>query len=137
MKCISLHQPWATLIAEGYKTIETRNHDRFKKLVGQRVGIHAAKKYSPQEVYKSFPMTLQQRNKVILKSSKYKHVFGAIICVVFVSNFKKLDYTHSTNAMIDCSYCDKYGLFLTNIKKIEPIYCRGQQGIFNVDIKEE
>ena len=44
MKAISLHQPWASLIAEGTKTIETRSWQPPKALIGQRIAIHAAKK---------------------------------------------------------------------------------------------
>ena len=41
MKVLTLHQPWATLIALGVKTIETRGQ-AFRSLVGQRIAIHAA-----------------------------------------------------------------------------------------------
>ena len=44
VKAISLHQPWASLIAEGIKTIETRNWAPPKALIGQRIAIHAAKR---------------------------------------------------------------------------------------------
>ena len=43
--CITIHQPWASLIALGYKTIETRTHARFAGLVGKRIGIHAGKRF--------------------------------------------------------------------------------------------
>ena len=54
MKAISLHQPWASLIAAGIKTIETRSWAPPKALIGQRIAIHAAKKkmpwpYNPQK----------------------------------------------------------------------------------------
>jgi hypothetical protein len=37
---ITINQPWASLIANGIKTIETRKHTKFKCLVGQRIAIH-------------------------------------------------------------------------------------------------
>ena len=43
MKAITLHQPWASLIACGLKTIETRNWPPPRALIGQRIAIHAAK----------------------------------------------------------------------------------------------
>ena len=43
MKAITLHQPWATLIAEGIKTIETRSWAPPSYLIGQRIAIHAGK----------------------------------------------------------------------------------------------
>ena len=50
MKAISLHQPWASLIALGYKIIETRSWKPPAWLIGQRIAIHAAKrKMRPDE----------------------------------------------------------------------------------------
>jgi hypothetical protein len=43
MRTISLWQPWATLVALGAKRIETRHWRAPAALVGQRIGIHAAK----------------------------------------------------------------------------------------------
>ena len=37
MNAFSVHQPYAWWLVAGYKLIETRTHDRFKCLVGQRV----------------------------------------------------------------------------------------------------
>lgn len=41
MKAITLHQPWATLVALGVKTIETRSWAPPKALIGERLLIHA------------------------------------------------------------------------------------------------
>lgn len=43
LPCISIHQPWASLIAHGIKKTEGRTHTRFASLVGKRVAIHATK----------------------------------------------------------------------------------------------
>ena len=43
MKAITLHQPWASLIAHGVKTIETRSWAPPRRLIGQRIAIHAGK----------------------------------------------------------------------------------------------
>ena len=44
MKAISLWQPWASLIACGAKPFETRHWAPPRELIGQPIGIHAAKK---------------------------------------------------------------------------------------------
>ena len=49
MKAITLHQPWASLIAEGIKTIETRSWAPSREIIGQRIAIHAAKRKSTEE----------------------------------------------------------------------------------------
>lgn len=42
MKTLSLWQPWASLVVEGVKTIETRSWPAPQSLIGQRIAIHAA-----------------------------------------------------------------------------------------------
>ena len=41
MKAITLHQPWASLIADGAKPFETRSWAPPAGLVGRRIAIHA------------------------------------------------------------------------------------------------
>ena len=41
MKAITLYQPWASLIAEGPKTVETRSWPAPQRFTGQRIAIHA------------------------------------------------------------------------------------------------
>lgn len=50
MPATTLHQPWATVAAFGYKTIETRSWHPALSLIGQRIAIHAGKrKMAPRE----------------------------------------------------------------------------------------
>lgn len=44
MKAISLHQPWASLLAAGRKAHETRHWPAPQGMIGQPLIIHAAKK---------------------------------------------------------------------------------------------
>ena len=44
MYAITLHQPWATLIALGIKTVETRSWPAPERLLGQVIAIHAGKR---------------------------------------------------------------------------------------------
>lgn len=44
MKAISLWQPYASLIASGFKPFETRDWAPPRELIGQPIAIHAAKK---------------------------------------------------------------------------------------------
>src|SRR5262245_34476504 len=44
MKAISLWQPWASLIAIGTKTMETRDWAPPREYLGGRIAIHAAKR---------------------------------------------------------------------------------------------
>ena len=44
MKAITLHQPWASLIASGAKRIETRSWKPPDSLIGTEIAIHAGKR---------------------------------------------------------------------------------------------
>ena len=44
MYAITLHQPWATLIALGVKTVETRSWPAPERLLGQVIAIHAGRR---------------------------------------------------------------------------------------------
>ena len=44
MKALTLHQPWASLIAHGVKSIETRSWAPPRAFIGQRVAIHAGRR---------------------------------------------------------------------------------------------
>ena len=47
MRALTLHQPWATLIALGIKTIETRSWPPPAGMLGQTIAIHAGRTLEP------------------------------------------------------------------------------------------
>lgn len=135
MKAITLWQPWACWISHGYKTIETRTHDRFKNLKGQRIAIHASKKFDKD--YKSSFKWLFKKDRPIkiLAVSMDAYFGGHIVCTAFVEDVGWLNRLHSKYALIDCTNTKRFGLFLTDVVRLEkPIPCKGRQGIFNVEI---
>ena len=44
MRAVTLQQPWASLVAGGYKKIETRTWKPPTELVGRRIAVHAGKR---------------------------------------------------------------------------------------------
>lgn len=48
MKALTIHQPYASLIADGRKPYETRHWAPPAVLIGERVAIHAAKKWDDE-----------------------------------------------------------------------------------------
>lgn len=52
MKALTIRQPWATLIALGVKTIETRSWRAPQALIGQTIAIHAGN-HRPKDVYQN------------------------------------------------------------------------------------
>lgn len=134
MKVISLHQPWASWVALGWKTIETRTHTRFKSLVGQTIGIHAAKHWDNEWFMKSFNYYLHVELKFRTEDNlSFIEPRGFLIATAFVDDFRLLNNDDSMQALCDCSGDDLFGLILSNIAQIEPIPMKGSQGIFNYD----
>ena len=89
MRAVTLHQPWASLIAHGYKTTETRGWPAPQALVGSRVAIHAAKRR---------PRRTEWNRQVAEIAGRMEMPLGAIVatarvdgCVRVLSNgFAKL-----------------------------------------------
>jgi hypothetical protein len=57
-----------------------------------------------------------------------------------VKSFGKLCDIHSEQALIDCGNVERWGLFLSNVKKFSnPILAKGEMGIwyFDIDKKEK
>jgi hypothetical protein len=119
MKALSIRQPWAWLIVNGYKDVENRPWDTNYR--GPLL-IHAPKQWDQN----GFEFIIE--NKDLWVPEKDKHTFGAIVGSV---------------DMIDCvDECDSewfygpYGFVFENPKcfsKIIPY--RGQLGLFDVPIK--
>ena len=110
MKAISLHQPWATWIARGEKTIETR--------------------FWPTKY----------RGDLLIASTKkpkwYDFSLGKALCIVTVVNCREMRVSDERAAM--CRWI--FGLYaweLENIRPIEPFDVKGSQGFYEVDYPNE
>jgi hypothetical protein len=49
MLCLTLTQPWASLLAHGWKRIETRSWTAPPAAIGQRIAVHAAKGWTEDD----------------------------------------------------------------------------------------
>jgi hypothetical protein len=130
MKVITLWQPWASWVALGWKTIETRTHPRFACLVGQRIAIHAGLKWDDTALTaaKDF-LTATQRGEVVWGRER-----GVIICTAYVAAHRELDSSHSKAALIDCGGTRRWGLFLTDVQVVKAFPVKGKQGIWSVEL---
>jgi len=109
MKAISLHQPWASWIAEGKKTIETR-----------------------------FWPTKYRGDLLIVSTKKPKlreFPLGQALCVVSVVGCRTMTVLDETPAMC-CWERGKYAWELENIRPIEPFEVKGKQGFYEVVFEE-
>lgn len=127
---ITLYQPWATWIIRGWKTIETRTHDRFKSLEDKVILIHAGQKTDETAALNPY-LTKQQ-----IFHNPDEIVNGYILGSVHVNAFGKLNATHSKPSLIDCANTERWGLFLDSVynfnKSIIPV--KGEMGIWYFDL---
>lgn len=135
MKVITLWQPWASFIALGWKTIETRTHNRFNNLFGQTIAIHAGMNYD--EDWKEYALPFMapfMEVQAELMQNKFRKDCGKILCTTHVLSTGILSKRHSADSMIDCENTVRYGLFLDELRMLQnPISIKGHQGIWNYD----
>lgn len=138
MKAITIHQPWATLIALGEKQFETRSWAT--KYRGP-LAIHAAKKVD-KEICQKEPF-----RRVLSKHAYTADNLqtGVIVATCLLTECYQV-HTHvgfyalvgDQNHVIDGNEYEfgwyglgRYARELTTVKQIEPIQAEGQQGLWN------
>lgn len=127
---ITLYQPWATWIIRGWKTIETRTHNKFASLAGKRILIHAGLT-TDAEAIKNPYLTKEQ---LLLNPDEV--VNGFILGSAFVKLSRPLEGFHSKPSLIDCGTVKRFGLFLTDVERLnEPIKESGEVGIWYYDLE--
>jgi hypothetical protein len=127
---ITLHQPWCKWISLGWKTIETRLHDRFKNLKGKRIGIHVGKKWDQYAIITAMDYLTDDK---LGMSNLLRDSGGYIICTAYVEDFRELKKEDSQKSLIDCENTKRFGLFLINIEKNDNAtlkFYKGRQGIW-------
>jgi len=116
MKVITLWQPWASFIAFGWKSIETRTHNKFESLKGNRIAIHAGKNWDKDWwILTADYLDLDQKRKIDLMKIENKIPFDKIICSCFVKDYKiPLTNEDEIKALIECK-TTRAGLILTDV----------------------
>lgn len=117
MKAISLKQPWASFVAIGRKTIETRTwrtNYRGKLLI-----------VSSKTIDKNYP----NANFLSLGLP-----FGKALAIVELIDCRPMKPEDEQRAMIYRP--GLYAWILSNIQTIKPFPIKGQLGIYEVDYKE-
>ena len=131
---ITLYQPWASWIMRLWKTIETREHNRFACLNGKRILIHAGQRTDASPFATQNPFLSKEQ----IFHNPDEIINGFILGSAYVSNVGWLDASHSSKALIDCHHTSRFGLFLEwIIPEIEPIPVKGEMGIWYYDLSRK
>ena len=117
MKALSIKQPWATMIATGEKTIETRTWST---------------KYRGRLLICSGKTPVAQ----ILRVTTPDMLLGMGLCTVNLVNVRP--YLESDCTASCCDYCpNAYAWVLEDIRPLQPFPVKGMLRIFDVDYEEE
>ena len=130
MKALSLKQPWASLIASGQKTIETRvwsTEYRGDLLI-------CASKRADTNMMKMFNDMFSPFSDI---SQKLNFPLGQALCIAELYDCKPMTEADEAKAL-----CEVYGtgrwkaksFFLKNIRRIKPFPVNGELGIFEAKI---
>ena len=145
MKAITLHQPWASLIAHGVKSIETRSWAPPQSLIGQRIAIHAGKR----EVGLQFLNRKTRQASARLFGEEWKRDIpkGSVVATALLIDARQVGFQRYVGMVLASSPSytgwvepDPYGDFstgqwlwmLTDIQKVEPpVPARGRQRLWD------
>lgn len=128
MKCLSIREPWASLIVNGYKEFEFRN---WKTKYRGKILIHASLSLEKNNVLRFQKLGLNYQCGYIIGEAEL------VDCVEVTRDFE--------NSLIDENELvygaskgrGGYAWKLSNIKKYDkPIKTKGQLGLWNFDINE-
>lgn len=122
MRALSLWQPWASLIYDGRKTIETRHWEMLHR---GPLAIHAAMK-----VDKDACAEFGYDWKAIPR--------GAVLCIVSVQGCVRFGPTFQKADKYGDFTEGRFGILMQMLKKFEfPLIVKGHQGIWHWDEKAE
>jgi hypothetical protein len=114
----------------GDKSIETRTHNRFRSLLGKRIGIHAGMSTDTSAWDNPY---LSKKEKA-MKMEDLLH--GVVLGTAFVYDFQLLNKSHSKMALVDCGSTQRWGLFLNEINVFnKPVPAKGEMGIWYFNLK--
>ncbi len=125
MKVLTIREPWATLIVEGYKKYEFRSwktNYRGKILIHAGLGID-------KDIINEFSSYNVNYSKGAIIGEAY--ITDCIkVSENFINELCKIDSTVYDKR----NYSEKYAWKLENIKKYnKPIYIKGKLGLWNYD----
>lgn len=128
MKVLSLTEPYATIIKEGKKTMETRN---WKTNYRGKLYIHA----SSTKIPKKYRENKDLMNLVDINNLNYGHIVCScelIDCVKMTDEFIEKVKLNNEEYISGIYARDRYAWILKNIEILDkPIKAKGHLGIWN------
>ena len=135
IRCISLHEPWATLVTLGEKKIETRGWSTDYR---GRLAIHAAKTTKHLDEMHNAPFFVALTCHGITRPSQLP--FGTLLCIVELDWIQPTEIIRGKLSEKELAFGDysdgrfAWGLRLTRVFD-QPIPMKGHQRFWNWDEK--
>ena len=120
MKAISLKQPWASLIAIGKKTIETRT---WKTNYRGELLIVSSKTFDKNFPHHNFFEVF------------YEIPLGKALAIANLIDCRPMTIADEEEAMYPCEP-GRYAWILSDIREIKPFPVKGSLGIYEVEVDE-
>ena len=117
MRALTVHQPWALMIALGFKTIENREWCPPEDMLGRYIAIHAGQQYDYLGAFSLF-----NRWGIVCRESNCDK--GAIIAVA-----RLVDVVVQSD---DPWFQGPYGWVLEDVRFIDPVPCAGNRKLWLV-----
>ncbi len=127
MKVITIKQPWATLIAEGYKEYEFRT---WKTKYRGDILIHAGKGIDKKAMSRFKHLNLEYPIGQIIAKAKITD------CVYVDDEFAQKLFQKDPivyKGLMNKNGWDGYGFKIENVEKIDPIEINGKLGLWNYE----
>jgi len=139
---ITFWQPWASWIAWGWKTIETRTHLKFQSLLGQTIAIHAGLRVDRNAVHLtrySIPLSMSQLTVFAWREGPKEHR-GCVIAVARMTEVIPSIQVDDVKGTLISDYFNvvgKVGYRFEDVRPLKkPIPAKGHQGIWYWEVPE-
>ncbi len=137
MKCISLKQPFASLIADGHKTIETRSWQT--KYRGELLICSSLTAYKNYQSAALIPEIISRElirlYDLIGEYFPPVNPLGCAVCIVNLFHVRKMKIEDEMKACV--YHGDFFAWFLKDIRKVKPFSIKGSMKIFDIDCENK
>lgn len=136
MKALTLHQPWAWAVAHAGKPVENRTWAPPARLFGQRIAIHAGKRYCPEAAAWMYEHGVDVRDP---RRQSTGVVAVATVRGAIAVKGSSLQFNGTLDEHCVGEYADSFwfegpvGWCLDRVIALpEPVPCRGAQGLWTL-----
>jgi len=137
MKVLSIKQPFANLIADGFKTIETRMWR-----TNYRGDLLICSSLTAYKNYQSAFLIPENISTELIRLYNLKGEYfppvnplGCAVCIANLFHIRKMKVADELKACV--YYGDFFAWFLKDIRKVKPFLVKGSHKIFDIDCEDK